>query len=119
MEADDQENEENSLFQNLDLILIPRNHIICMMRSQFKFNLGDGQFLKAQQDWLLNPIYYNQQIFSLHNEDIRFCDKLTYTIPTTTENPFTCLIEQFHNNYKVISIKYTDTQVFQRITGPS
>ena len=30
-------------------------------------------------------LYHNQQIFLLHNDDLRFCDKLTHTIQNITE----------------------------------
>ena len=53
----------------------------------FKFNLGDDPFTKDQQDQLLNIIYDNQQVFSLHDEDLGFCNKLTQTIPTMTDRP--------------------------------
>ena len=42
----------------------------------FKFNLGDAPFNKEQQDQLLNLIYDHKEVFSLHNEDLGFCDKL-------------------------------------------
>ena len=51
----------------------------------FKFNLGDVPFTKDQQDWLLNIVYGNQQVFSFHDEDLGFFNKLTHTIPTTTD----------------------------------
>ena len=35
----------------------------------FKCNLGDGPFTKKQQDWLLNLIYDNTKVFSLHDKD--------------------------------------------------
>ena len=53
----------------------------------FKFNLGDAPFNKEQQDWLLNLIYDHKEVFSLHNEDLGFCDKLAHTITTTTDKP--------------------------------
>ena len=53
----------------------------------FKCNLVDASFTKEQQDQLLNIIYDNQKVFSLHNEDLGFCSKLIHTIPTTTDRP--------------------------------
>ena len=53
----------------------------------FWFNLGDAPFTRKQQDWLLNLAYDNQQVSSLQYEDLGFCDKLTHTIPTTTDRP--------------------------------
>ena len=53
----------------------------------FKFNLGDAPFKKEQQDQLLNLISDHKEVFSLHNEDLGFCDKLAHTIRTTTDKP--------------------------------
>ena len=53
----------------------------------FKFNLGDAPFNKEQTDHLLNLIYDHKKVFSLHHEDLGFCNKLAYSIPTTTEKP--------------------------------
>ena len=52
----------------------------------FQFNLGDAPFT-TEQDWLINLKYDNQQVFSLHDEDLGFCDKLTHNIPTMTDRP--------------------------------
>ena len=53
----------------------------------FQFNLKDAPFTKEQQDQLLNLLYDNQQVFSLHNEDLGFCDKLAHTILTMAGRP--------------------------------
>ena len=53
----------------------------------FKFNLGDAPFNKEQQDRLLNLIYDYKEVFSLHDEDLGFCDKLAHTITTTSDKP--------------------------------
>ena len=53
----------------------------------FKFNLGDASFKREQQDQLLNLIYNHKEVFSLHNEDVEFCDKLAHTITTRTDKP--------------------------------
>ena len=53
----------------------------------FKFNLGDALFSKEQQDQLLNSIYDNQKVFSLHDKDLGFCNKLAYSTLTMTEKP--------------------------------
>ena len=51
------------------------------------FNLGDTPLSKEQQDWFLNLIYERKEVFSLHDEDLGFCNKLAHTIVTTTDNP--------------------------------
>ena len=53
----------------------------------FKFNLGDAPFSKEQKDHLLNLIYDHKTVFSLHNEDLGFGDKLAHSIPTMTDKP--------------------------------
>ena len=52
-----------------------------------KFNVEDAPFSKEQTDHLLNLIYDHKKVFSLHNEDLGFCNKLTHSIPTTTDKP--------------------------------
>ena len=66
----------------------------------FQFNLGDASFTKDKQDWLLNIIYDNQQVFSLHDEDLGFCNKLAHTIPTMTDRPVYLPHRTIPYNYK-------------------
>ena len=49
--------------------------------------MQDVPFTKELQDQLLNLIYNNQQVFSLHDEDLGFYNKLTHTIPTMIDRP--------------------------------
>ena len=51
----------------------------------FKLSLGDIQLDKEHQARFINLIYSNQEVFSLHDEDLGYCDKLTHTIPTSTD----------------------------------
>ena len=53
----------------------------------FKLNLGDVPLEKEHQARFINFIYSNQEVFSLHDEDLGYCDKLTHTIPTSTDKP--------------------------------
>ena len=53
----------------------------------FKLNLGDVHLEKEHQARFINLIYSNQEVFSLHDEDLGYCNKLTYTIPTSTDKP--------------------------------
>ena len=53
----------------------------------FKLNLGDVPLEKEHQARFINLIYSNQEVFSLHDEDLGYCDKLTHTIPTSTDKP--------------------------------
>ena len=41
----------------------------------------------AQQSWFLNIMYDHPEVFSLHDEDLRFCDKIKHTILTTSDKP--------------------------------
>ena len=61
-----------------------RDEVQCL---PFKFNLGDAPFNKEQQDQLLNLIYGYKEVFSLHDEDLGFSDKLAHTIMTTSDKP--------------------------------
>ena len=51
-------------------------------RLPFKFNLGDAPFSEEQQDHLLNLLHDHQEVFSLHDEDLGFCNKLAHSILT-------------------------------------
>ena len=53
----------------------------------FKLNLGDVHLDKEYQAKFINLIYNNQEVFSLLDEDLGYCDKLTHTIPTSTDKP--------------------------------
>ena len=53
----------------------------------FKFNNGDHLLPENQQYQLLDSIWDHKQVFSLHDEDLGFCSKLTHTIQTTTDKP--------------------------------
>ena len=53
----------------------------------FKLNLGDIPLEKEHQAKFIHLIYSNQEVFSLHDEDLGYCNKLTHTIPTSTNKP--------------------------------
>ena len=53
----------------------------------FKLNLGDVDLEKEHQARFINLIYSNQEVFSLQDEDLGYCNKLTHTIPTSTDKP--------------------------------
>ena len=40
----------------------------------FKLNLGDVPLEKEHEAKFINLIYSNQEVFSLHNEDLGYCD---------------------------------------------
>ena len=52
----------------------------------FKLNLGEEAKLTCiQQGWFIDLIYDYPEVFSLHNEDLRFCDRIKHTIPMTMD----------------------------------
>ena len=54
----------------------------------FKLNLGDEANLTCvQQSQFIDLIYDHSEVFSLHVEDLRFCDWIRHAIPTTMEKP--------------------------------
>ena len=53
----------------------------------FKLNLGDVPLEKEHQARFIDLIYSNQEVFSLYDEALGYCDKLTHTIPTSTNKP--------------------------------
>ena len=54
----------------------------------FKLNLGEGAKLTCvQQSWFIDLIYDHPEVFSLHDEDLGFCDQIKYTIPMTMDKP--------------------------------
>ena len=53
----------------------------------FKLNLGDVHLDKEHEAKFIDLVYSYQEVFSLHDEDLGYCDKLTHTIPTSTYKP--------------------------------
>ena len=56
-------------------------------RLPFKLNLGDVHLEKEHQARFIDLVYSNQEVFSLHDEDLGYCNKLTHTIPMSTDKP--------------------------------
>ena len=54
----------------------------------FKLNMGTTtEMTHEQQSWFINIIYDHPEVFSLHDEDLGFCDKIKHTILTTLDKP--------------------------------
>ena len=54
----------------------------------FKLNLGDEAKLTCvQQSRFIDLIHDHPEVFSLHDEDLRFCNWIRHTIPTMTDKP--------------------------------
>ena len=47
----------------------------------FNVNLGDIPLDKEHQAKFIDLIYSNKEVFSLHDEDMGYCNQLTHTIP--------------------------------------
>ena len=54
----------------------------------FKLNMGTTvDITHEQQSQFINLIYDHPEVFSLHDEDLGFCDKSKHMIPTTSDRP--------------------------------
>ena len=54
----------------------------------FKRNMGTTvEMTHEQQSQFINIIYDHPEVFSLHDEDLGFCNKIKHTIPTTSDRP--------------------------------
>ena len=54
----------------------------------FQLNLGNEAKLTCiQQSQFIDLIYDHPEVFSLHDEDLRFCDQIKHTIPMTMDKP--------------------------------
>ena len=54
----------------------------------FKLNLGEeANMIHIQQDQSIDHIYDHPEVFSLHDEDLTFCDQIKHTIPITMDRP--------------------------------
>ena len=54
----------------------------------FKLNMGtEVNMTHEQQSWFINLIYNHPEVFSLHDEDLSFCDKIKHMIPMTSDRP--------------------------------
>ena len=54
----------------------------------FKLNMRTTvEMTHEQQSQFINIIYDHPEVFSLHDEDLGFCNKINHTIPTTLDRP--------------------------------
>ena len=53
----------------------------------FTINIGEAPLSREQQSRFIDLIYDNQEVFSLYDGDLGFCDALKHSIPTTTDKP--------------------------------
>ena len=56
-------------------------------RLPFPLNIGEAPLDLDQQKRFIRLIHKNQEVFSLYDGDLGYCDKLKHSIPTTTNKP--------------------------------
>ena len=89
-------------------------------RLPFKLNMGTTvEMTHEQQSQFINIIYDHPEVFSLHDEDLGFWNKIKHTIPTTSDRPVYLL----HHTIPAQSLgevyKCLDTWLRQGIIRPS
>ena len=53
----------------------------------FTINIGEAPLTREQQACFINLIYEYQEVFSLFDGDLGYCDALKHSIPATTDKP--------------------------------
>ena len=67
----------------------------------FKLNMGTTvEMTHEQQSQFINIIYDHPEVFSLHDEDLGFCNKIKHTIPTTSD--LTCVFAALHYSTTIV-----------------
>ena len=72
-----------------------------------------------QQSWFINIIYNHPEVFSLHDEDLGFCDKIKHTILMTLDRPVYLLHHTIPTQLLGEVHKCLDTWLKQGIIRPS
>ena len=58
--------------------------IACLLSLTWRTTV---EMTHEQQSQFINIIYNHPEVFSLHDEDLGFCDKIKHTIPMTSDRP--------------------------------
>ena len=86
----------------------------------FKLNIGTTvDMTDEQQSQFINIIYDHPEVFSLHDEDLGFCNKIKHTIPTTLDRPVYLLHHTIPPQLLGEVHKCLDTWLRQGIIRPS
>ena len=86
----------------------------------FKLIMGTTIKMTCEQwNWFINIIYDHPEVFSLHDEDLGFCDKIKHTIPTTSDRPVYLLHHIILPQLLGEVCKCLDTWLRQGIIRPS
>ena len=60
---------------------------IFLKHLPFTINIGEAPLTREQQARFIDLIYEYQEVFSLFDGDLGYCDALKHSIPTTTDKP--------------------------------
>ena len=86
----------------------------------FKLNLGDEAKLTCiQQSRFIDLIYDHPEVFSLHDEDLGFCDRIRHTMLTTMDKPVYLAHHTIPPQLQGEMHKCLDTWLQQGIIRPS
>ena len=86
----------------------------------FKLNMGTTvEMTYEQQSQFINIIYDHPEVFSLHDEDLGFSDKIKHTIPMTSDRPVYFLHRTIPPQLLGEVHKCLDTWLRQGIIRPS
>ena len=86
----------------------------------FKLNSGDEAKLTCiQQSWFIDLIYDHPEVFSLHDEDLRFCNWIKHTIPIMMDKPVYLAHHTIPPQLQGEVYKCLDTWLQQGIIRPS
>ena len=85
----------------------------------FKLNLADVPLDKEHQTKYINLIYSNQEVFSLHDEDLGYCNLLTHTFLISTNKPVYLPHRTIQRQFQGEVHEYLNTWLCQGIIHPS
>ena len=88
-------------------------------RLPFTINIGEAPLSREQQSRFIDLIYDNQEVFSLYDGDLGFCDALKHSIPTTTDKPVYLPHRQIPVQLQQEVRKYLESWLKQGIIRPS
>ena len=86
----------------------------------FQLDIGkEANLICKQQSWFINLVYENKGVFSLHDEDLSYCDQIKHIILTTTYKPVYLPCCKIHRQLQSKVCKCLGTWLFQGIIQPS
>ena len=86
----------------------------------FQLNIRkETNLMQEQQSHFINLVYDNKEVFSLHDEDLGYCNLIKHTIPTTTDKPVYLPHHTIPRQLQGEVCKCLDTWLWQGIVIPS